>query len=57
MLVTTITFTTELGDVPLITADTTLTTASSGSVALVVAETVASTKTNEECSKRGICGT
>jgi len=46
-----ITFTSELGDVPAITGDTT----SLGGGTLVVVETTKGTKENAECSQNGVC--
>lgn len=45
-----VTFDTELGDLPLMTAEIT-----SGTIA--VAEQTAGTTSNVECSNRGLCGT
>ena len=49
----TVTFKTELGDVPLLAADAATTALTGGS--LSVAEAVKGTKENVECSNRGVC--
>lgn len=54
-VVTTVEFTYEFGNLPIMTVSSTSLTISSGSVALTVAETVPGTKDNLECSRRGLC--
>ena len=51
----TIVFTYEQGNLPDLGKSSARLTASSGSVSLVVAETVTGTKNNVECSRRGYC--